>query len=177
MSKVGRNDLAGMIVDVVDPVADYAALMEALFDFAAIRAMFAGGFRMRMDSMCAVTGPYATEILENQLGAAKGTVVNGTPLPDFGGMHPDPNPTWAKALMDEMFGPDAPDFGAASAGDGDRNMVVGAGIYVSPSDSLAVLAANAHLAPGYTAGLKGSARSRPTSAAEARGAVAMGLGT
>ena len=176
LSKVGRSDLAGMIVDVVDPVADYAALMETLFDFAAIRAMFAGGFRMRMDSMCAVTGPYATEILENRLGAAKGTVVNGTPLPDFGGMHPDPNPTWAKALMDEMFGPDAPDFGAASDGDGDRNMVVGAGIYVSPSDSLAVLAANAHLAPGYKAGLKGIARSMPTSAAADRVADALGIG-
>ena len=176
LATVGRSDLAGMIVDVVDPVADYAALMETLFDFPAIRAMFAGGFRMRMDSMCAVTGPYAVEILENRLGAAKGTVVNGTPLPDFGGMHPDPNPTWAKALMDEMFGPDAPDFGAASDGDGDRNMVVGAGIYVSPSDSLAVLAANAHLAPGYKAGLKGIARSMPTSAAADRVADALGIG-
>jgi phosphoglucomutase len=142
----------GMVVEVVDPVADYAALMETLFDFAAIRAMFAGGFRMRLDAMCAVTGPYAVEILENRLGAAPGTCVNATPLPDFGGMHPDPNPTWAKALMDEMFGEGAPDFGAASDGDGDRNMVVGRGIYVSPSDSLAVLAANAHLAPGYAQG-------------------------
>ncbi len=175
LGHVGRHDLGGMIVDVVDPVADYATLMESLFDFAALRAMFAGGFRMRMDSMCAVTGPYAVEILENRLGAAKGTVVNGTPLPDFGGMHPDPNPTWAKALMDEMFGPDAPDFGAASDGDGDRNMVVGRGIYVSPSDSLAVLAANAHLAPGYKAGLKGVARSMPTSAAADRVADALGI--
>ncbi|MGL4235552.1 alpha-D-glucose phosphate-specific phosphoglucomutase [Tabrizicola sp.] len=176
LSRVGRHDLGGMVVDVVDPVSDYAALMETLFDFPAIRAMFAGGFRMRMDSMCAVTGPYATEILENRLGAPKGTVVNGTPLPDFGGMHPDPNPTWAKALMDEMFGPGAPDFGAASDGDGDRNMVVGRGIYVSPSDSLAVLAANAHLAPGYKAGLKGVARSMPTSAAADRVAEALGIG-
>jgi phosphoglucomutase len=175
LGRVGRTELAGMIVDVVDPVADYAALMEGLFDFAAIRAMFGAGFRMRMDSMCAVTGPYAVEILENRLGAAKGTVVNGTPLPDFGGMHPDPNPTWAKALMDEMFGADAPDFGAASDGDGDRNMVVGRGIYVSPSDSLAVLAANAHLAPGYKAGLKGVARSMPTSAAVDRVAAALGI--
>ena len=149
LARTGRQDIAGMAVDVVDPVADYARLMESLFDFPAIRAMFAGGFRMRMDSMCAVTGPYAVDILERRLGAARGTVVNATPLPDFGGMHPDPNPTWASALMDEMFGPDAPDFGAASDGDGDRNMVVGRGIYVSPSDSLAVLAANAHLAPGY----------------------------
>ena len=175
LSRVGRTSLAGMVVDVVDPVADYAALMEGLFDFAAIRAMFAGGFRMRMDSMCAVTGPYAVEILENRLGAAKGTCVNATPLPDFGGMHPDPNPTWAKALMDEMFGADAPDFGAASDGDGDRNMVVGRGIYVSPSDSLAVLAANAHLAPGYARGLKGVARSMPTSAAADRVAEALGI--
>jgi phosphoglucomutase len=129
-----------------------------------------------MDSMCAVTGPYAREILENQLGAPPGTCVNATPLPDFGGLHPDPNPTWAKALMDEMMGPNAPDFGAASDGDGDRNMVVGRGIYVSPSDSLAVLAANAHLAPGYAAGLKGVARSMPTSAAADRVADALGIG-
>ena len=103
LGRVGRQMLGAMVVDVVDPVADYATLMESLFDFAAIRAMFAGGFRMRMDSMCAVTGPYAVEILENRLGAAAGTVINRMPLPDFGGMHPDPNPTWAKALMDEMF--------------------------------------------------------------------------
>ncbi|MCZ8154173.1 MAG: alpha-D-glucose phosphate-specific phosphoglucomutase [Rhodobacteraceae bacterium] len=177
LSRVGRTSLAGMVVDVVDPVADYAALMETLFDFGAIRAMFQAGFRMRMDSMCAVTGPYAVEILENRLGAAKGTCVNAAPLPDFGGMHPDPNPTWAKALMDEMFGDDAPDFGAASDGDGDRNMVVGRGIYVSPSDSLAVLAANAHLAPGYSRGLKGVARSMPTSAAADRVAAALGIGS
>ena len=176
LGTVGRHQLGPMVVDVVDPVADYAALMESLFDFPAIRAMFAGGFRMRMDSMCAVTGPYAVEILENRLGAPKGTCVNATPLPDFGGMHPDPNPTWAKALMDEMFGPSAPDFGAASDGDGDRNMVVGRGIYVSPSDSLAVLAANAHLAPGYAKGLKGVARSMPTSAAADRVADSLGIG-
>lgn len=175
LGRIGRHQLRAMLVDVVDPVSDYAALMETLFDFPAIRAMFAGGFRMRMDSMCAVTGPYAVEILENRLGAPKGTCVNATPLPDFGGMHPDPNPTWAKALMDEMFSETAPDFGAASDGDGDRNMVVGRGIYVSPSDSLAVLAANAHLAPGYRAGLKGVARSMPTSAAADRVADALGI--
>ncbi len=176
LMKIGTQTVDGMTVSVVDPVTDYAALMETLFDFPALKAMFAGGFRMRMDSMCAVTGPYAKAILEGMLGAAPGTVINGTPLPDFGGMHPDPNPTWAKALMDEMFGPDAPDFGAASDGDGDRNMVVGRGIYVSPSDSLAVLAANAHLAPGYKAGLKGVARSMPTSAAADRVADALGIG-
>ena len=175
LGMIGQHDLGGMVVDVVDPVADYAALMETLFDFAAIRALFAKGFRMRMDSMCAVTGPYAQDIFERSLGAAPGTVINGVPLPDFGGMHPDPNPTWAKALMDEMFSTNAPDFGAASDGDGDRNMVVGRGIYVSPSDSLAVLAANAHLAPGYRAGLRGVARSMPTSAAVDRVAGAMGI--
>ena len=175
LGTIGRSDLGGMIVDVVDPVADYADLMETLFDFPALRALFAGGFRMRMDSMCAVTGPYAVEILEHRLGAAAGTVTHATPLPDFGGMHPDPNPTWAHELMAEMMGADAPDFGAASDGDGDRNMVVGRGIYVSPSDSLAVLAANAHLAPGYARGLAGVARSMPTSAAADRVADALGI--
>ncbi|RGP36034.1 alpha-D-glucose phosphate-specific phosphoglucomutase [Pseudotabrizicola alkalilacus] len=175
LNTVGRSDLGGMIVDVVDPVSDYAALMETLFDFPALRALFAGGFRMRMDAMCAVTGPYAVEILENRLGAPKGTVTHATPLPDFGGMHPDPNPTWAHELMAEMMGEGAPDFGAASDGDGDRNMVVGRGIYVSPSDSLAVLAANAHLAPGYARGLAGVARSMPTSAAADRVADALGI--
>lgn len=164
-----------MAVDVVDSVTDYAALMETLFDFPAIRAMFGAGFTMRFDAMCAVTGPYATEILENRLGAAPGTVTHGTPLPDFGGMHPDPNPTWAHELMAEMMGDQAPDFGAASDGDGDRNMVVGRGIYVSPSDSLAVLAANAHLAPGYARGLAGVARSMPTSAAADRVADSLGI--
>lgn len=175
LATIGTSKLGDMIVDVVDPVTDYAALMETLFDFPAIAAMFKGGFRMRMDSMCAITGPYAVEILEKRLGAAAGTCVNAAPLPDFGGMHPDPNPTWAKALMDEMFGAGAPDFGAASDGDGDRNMVVGRGIYVSPSDSLAVLAANAQLAKGYKAGLKGVARSMPTSAAADRVADALGI--
>ncbi|MDP2082719.1 MAG: alpha-D-glucose phosphate-specific phosphoglucomutase [Pseudotabrizicola sp.] len=175
LNTVGRHYLGGMIVDVVDPVADYADLMETLFDFPALRALFKGGFRMRMDSMCAVTGPYAVEILECRLGATPGTVTHATPLPDFGGMHPDPNPTWAHELMAEMMGADAPDFGAASDGDGDRNMVVGRGIYVSPSDSLAVLAANAHLAPGYAHGLAGVARSMPTSAAADRVADALGI--
>lgn len=176
LSRIGTQQIGAMEVSVIDPVADYAALMESLFDFPKIRAMFAGGFRMRFDAMCAVTGPYAAEIIENRLGAGAGTVVHGTPLPDFGGMHPDPNPTWAHELMEEMFGPDAPDFGAASDGDGDRNMVVGRGAYVPPSDSLAVLAANAHLAPGYSAGLKGVARSMPTSTAADRVASAMGIG-
>ncbi|WP_343078972.1 alpha-D-glucose phosphate-specific phosphoglucomutase [Ostreiculturibacter nitratireducens] len=175
LSGPGVQRMGDMVVEVVDPVADYAALMETLFDFGAIRELFASGFRMRFDAMNAVTGPYATEVLENRLGAPKGTVVHGAPLPDFGGMHPDPNPTWAHELIAEMMQADAPDFGAASDGDGDRNMVLGRGVYVSPSDSLAVLAANAHLAPGYAGGLKGVARSMPTSAAVDRVADAMGL--
>ncbi|WP_435168503.1 alpha-D-glucose phosphate-specific phosphoglucomutase [Falsirhodobacter sp. 1013] len=175
LNAVGETTMGGMAVEIVDCVADYAALMEQLFDFDAIRAMFTAGFTMRFDAMCAVTGPYATEILENRLGAASGTVTHGTPLPDFGGMHPDPNPTWAHELMAEMMGPDAPDFGAASDGDGDRNMVVGRGIYVSPSDSLAVLAANAHLAKGYAKGIAGVARSMPTSAAVDRVAKDLGI--
>ncbi|MFN6952594.1 MAG: alpha-D-glucose phosphate-specific phosphoglucomutase [Albidovulum sp.] len=175
IDRIGVQQLDGMEISVIDPVADYAALMESLFDFPKIAALFARGFRMRFDAMCAVTGPYAVEILERRLGAAPGTVVNATPLSDFGGRHPDPNPTWARALVDEMMGPDAPDFGAASDGDGDRNMILGKGIYVSPSDSLAVLAANAHLAPAYRAGITGVARSMPTSTAADRVAAALGI--
>lgn len=171
----GTHALGGMEVEVVDPVADYAALMESLFDFDAIRALIASGFTLRFDAMHAVTGPYATEILERRLGAPAGTVLNGTPSPDFGGGHPDPNPIWAKPLVDLVMGPDAPDFAAASDGDGDRNMILGRGLYVTPSDSLAVLAANAHLAPGYRDGLKGVARSMPTSRALDRVAAEMGL--
>ncbi|QCO56838.1 alpha-D-glucose phosphate-specific phosphoglucomutase (plasmid) [Pseudorhodobacter turbinis] len=175
LGRISTVTLGDMQVDIVDPVADYADLMETLFDFPAIRARFAAGFTMRFDAMCAITGPYAVEVLENRLGAAKGTVTHATPLPDFGGMHPDPNPTWAHELMAEMMGKDGPDFGAASDGDGDRNMVLGRGAYVSPSDSLAVLAANAHLAPGYAGGIAGIARSMPTSGAADRVAEAMGL--
>jgi phosphoglucomutase len=175
LSTLGETRLGATVIEVVDPVADYAEHMEKLFDFAAIRALFAEGFRLRFDAMHAVTGPYAREILENRLGAAPGSVVNAIPLPDFGGGHPDPNPIWARALMDEMYSADAPDFGAASDGDGDRNMIIGRGCYVTPSDSLAVLAANAHLAPGYADGLNGVARSMPTSRAVDRVAEAMGF--
>ena len=176
LDSLGTQDLGGMSVEVIDPVADYAALMETLFDFPAIRAMFDGGFTMSFDAMSAVTGPYATEILERRLGAAPGTVRNGTPLPDFGGHHPDPNLVHAKELYDRLMGTDAPDFGAASDGDGDRNLIIGRGIFVTPSDSLALLAANAHLAPGYAAGLKGIARSMPTSGAADRVAEKLGIG-
>jgi len=172
----GETSLGGMAVEIVDPVADYAALMEGLFDFPKIRSMIAEGFGIAFDAMHAVTGPYATEILENRLGAAVGTVRNGTPLEDFGGEHPDPNLVHAKALYDDMMGADAPNFGAASDGDGDRNLIIGRGIFVTPSDSLAVLAANAHLAPGYARGLKGIARSMPTSQAADRVAAELGIG-
>jgi phosphoglucomutase len=177
LGKLGETSPAGMAVEVIDSVADYAELMQCLFDFDCIRALLnSGSFRMRFDAMHAVTGPYATAILEDKLGAPSGTVVNGVPLPDFGGGHPDPNPVYAEELVTTMFAKDAPDFGAASDGDGDRNMVVGRRFIVTPSDSLAVLVANAHLVPGYTGGLKGVARSMPTSRAVDRVAEALGIG-
>jgi phosphoglucomutase len=176
IDKIGTVEAGGMTVEVIDPVADYAELMESLFDFDAIRANFKYGFRMRFDAMHAVTGPYAKEILERRLGAPNGTCRNFKPLEDFGGHHPDPNLVHAKHLYDEMMGPDAPDFGAASDGDGDRNLIIGKGIFVTPSDSVAMLAANAHLAPGYKAGLKGIARSMPTSGAADRVAEKLGIG-
>ena len=176
LTALGKTRLGGMEVEIVDPVTDYAALMEKLFDFAAIRDLFASGFTMRFDAMHAVTGPYAHEILENRLGAPAGTVLNGIPSPDFGGGHPDPNPVWAKPLVDLVMGEGAPDFAAASDGDGDRNMILGRGIYVTPSDSLAVLAANATAAPAYAAGLKGIARSMPTSRGADRVAEKLGIG-
>ncbi len=171
----GTVSAGGMAVEVIDPVSDYAALMESLFDFPAIRAAVAGGFTMAFDAMHAVTGPYATEILERRLGFAPGTVRGGVPLEDFGHHHPDPNLVHAKDLYELMMGPDAPDFGAASDGDGDRNLIVGRGRFITPSDSLAMLAANAHLAPGYAGGLKGIARSMPTSAAADRVAEVLGV--
>jgi phosphoglucomutase len=172
----GSFDLAGMTVEVVDPVADYAQLMESLFDFDAIRNLISGGFRIAMDSMGAVTGPYAKEIIEKRLGAPAGSVRNATPLPDFGGHHPDPNLVHAKELYDDVMSADGPDFGAASDGDGDRNMVVGKDMFVTPSDSLAIIAANAKCAPGYAKGIAGIARSMPTSAAADRVAEKLGLG-
>jgi phosphoglucomutase len=177
LGAIGDVGYGSMRVRIVDSVESYSALMETLFDFDAIKGLFASGFSMRFDAMHAVTGPYAKAILERVLGASKGTVVNGIPLEDFGKGHPDPNPIWAKSLMDLMMSEDAPDMGAASDGDGDRNMIVGRGIYVTPSDSLAVLAANAHLAPAYSAGLVGIARSMPTSAASDRVATRLGIGS
>jgi phosphoglucomutase len=241
LDRTGDYKIGGMTVSVIDPVADYAGLMESLFDFAAIRELFNGGFRIRFDAMHAVTGPYAREILVNRLGAPStrywqsqpfagegamqplphssapphrvvaapstrywqsqpfagegamqplphssalphrvvaapaDSMMNAVPLPDFGGGHPDPNLTYAHELVEVLYGEDAPDFGAASDGDGDRNMILGRHFFVTPSDSLAILAANAHLVPGYRQGLAGIARSMPTSAAADRVAKALGI--
>ncbi|WP_160009216.1 alpha-D-glucose phosphate-specific phosphoglucomutase [Rhizobium sp. 18055] len=177
LDRIGKDELpGGMMLSVLDSVEDYTALMEELFDFGAIRNLVSLGFRITFDAMSAVTGPYAKEIFENRLGAPDGSVRNFMPLPDFGGHHPDPNPVHCKELYDEMMGGDAPDFGAASDGDGDRNLIIGRGIFVTPSDSLAIIAANAHLAPGYSGGLTGIARSMPTSGAADRVAEKRGIG-
>jgi len=176
LSEIGTQNLDGMTVEVIDAVADYADLMAELFDFEAIHKLLTrGDFRMRFDAMHAVTGPYAIEILEKRLGAPEGTVINGIPLPDFGEGHPDPNLTYAEELVEEMFSADAPDFGAASDGDGDRNMILGNNVFVTPSDSLAILAANADLVPAYRGGLKGVARSMPTSQAVDRVAAKLNI--
>ncbi|MDQ0303319.1 alpha-D-glucose phosphate-specific phosphoglucomutase [Ancylobacter polymorphus] len=175
LDALGITRLGDMVVDVIDPVEDYAELMGELFDFDAIRDLFASGFSMRFDAMSAVTGPYATAILEETLGARPGTVMHGTPLPDFGGHHPDPNLVHAKELCDLVMSEEGPEFGAASDGDGDRNMIIGRGRFVTPSDSLAIIAANAHLAPGYKAGITGIARSMPTSGAADRVADKLGI--
>lgn len=175
LDRIAELRLGDMVVEIIDPVADYQSLMTSLFDFPAIRALFASGFRIRFDAMSAVTGPYAQAILEDALGAAPGSVINAVPKPDFGGHHPDPNLVHARALFELAMSAEAPDLCAASDGDGDRNLVIGRGLFVTPSDSLAVLAANAHLAPGYAAGLAGIARSMPTSGAADRVAAAMGI--
>ncbi|MHB8286938.1 MAG: alpha-D-glucose phosphate-specific phosphoglucomutase [Caulobacteraceae bacterium] len=175
LDRDGETKIGDMVVEVIDPVADYAALMETLFDFEAIRTYVRDGHTMSFDAMHAVTGPYALEILERRLGFPAGTVANGQPLLDFGGHHPDPNLVHAHVLYERMMSSAAPDFGAASDGDGDRNLIIGRNRFVTPSDSLAILAANAHLAPGYAAGLKGIARSMPTSAAADRVAEALGV--
>lgn len=176
LSKLGSFEIGSMTVQVIDSVSDYAELMQSLFDFDSIRQLLTSGdFRMCMDSLHAVTGPYAYDLFEQRLGAPEGTVRNGKPLEDFGGGHPDPNLVYAKELVDILFGDNAPDFGAASDGDGDRNMILGRNFFVTPSDSLAVLAANAKLVPGYSSGLAGVARSMPTSAAVDRVAAEMGI--
>jgi len=176
LDRIGEQSLGDMTVAVIDPVDDYAELMTHLFDFDRIHALFNSGlFEMRFDAMHAVTGPYARRILEKMLGAEPGTVINGTPLEDFGGHHPDPNLVHAAELVAMTRGANAVNFAAASDGDGDRNMILGRNCFVTPSDSLAVMAANAHLIPGYAHGIPGVARSMPTSQAADRVAEAMGI--
>ena len=176
LETLGESRLGDMVVEVIDLAQDYEELMESLFDFERIRQLLtSGNFRMCMDSMHAVTGAYAHAIFEQRLGAQGGTVINGTPLEDFGGGHPDPNLVYAHELVDILYGENAPDFGAASDGDGDRNMILGRKFFVTPSDSLAILAANAGLVPGYSAGLLGVARSMPTSQAVDRVAARLGI--
>ena len=175
LSQLATHELNGMTVEVIDSVSDYAALMNELFDFDAIRSMISDGFTLCFDAMHAVTGPYAVEILESQLGATKGSVINGIPKEDFGGEHPDPNLVHAHHLAELMFSQQSPDFGAASDGDGDRNMIVGNNIFVTPSDSLAILTANADHVPSYKGKIKGVARSMPTSQASDQVAKKLGF--
>jgi phosphoglucomutase len=176
LDQLGVTKLGNMTVEIVDSVSDYAELMQSLFDFDLIKKLLTSGkFTMCMDSMHAVTGPYAHTIFEKMLGAPAGTVKNGVPLEDFGNGHPDPNLVYAHDLVEVMFAPNAPDFGAASDGDGDRNMILGNNFFITPSDSLAILAANAHLVPGYKNGLAGIARSMPTSEAADKVAAKLGM--
>ena len=176
LDRDGQYSVGDTRVLVFDPLADYTALMQELFDFAALRQLFRGGFRMLFDAMHGVTGPYARAIFEQHLGAPAGTVMRATPLEDFGGAHPDPNLVHAAELVARLHAPDAPDFGAACDGDGDRNLIVGRQCFVSPGDSLAIIAEHApHCIPGYRAGLAGVARSMPTSTAVDRVAAACGL--
>ncbi|MDQ3919341.1 MAG: alpha-D-glucose phosphate-specific phosphoglucomutase [Acidobacteriota bacterium] len=176
LERVGTTRVGDTEVTVIDPLEDYTAVMEDLFDFEQLRTLFARGFRMTFDAMSAVTGPYARHIIEERLGAPAGTVVNGEPLPDFGGHHPDPNLVHASELVARMSGPAAPDFGAACDGDGDRNLILGRDFFVTPGDSLAVIAEHARACvPGYREGLAGVARSMPTSTAVDRVADKLGI--
>jgi len=176
LAHLGSSTLGAMEVEVIDSVSDYAELMESLFDFAKIKAMIQSGkLSLCFDAMHAVNGPYARDILVKRLGAPESSLINCTPLVDFGGHHPDPNLAHAQQLVAIMNGPNAPDFGAASDGDGDRNMILGRNFFVTPSDSLAVLAANAKLIPGYASGIAGIARSMPTSMAPDRVAEDLGI--
>jgi len=176
LNKLGFSKLGGLAVEVIDSVNDYAQLLESLFDYDRIRELLTNGrFRLSIDSMYAVTGAYAHRLFEQRLGASLGTVQNGESLEDFGGGHPDPNLVYAHELVSRLFGDNAPDFGAAFDGDGDRNMILGRNFFVTPSDSLAVLAANATLVPAYRAGLAGIARSMPTSQAADRVAAHLGI--
>lgn len=176
LSKLGKSKLGDMEIEIIDSVDDYVEMMQGIFDFASLKKLFANGFSMKFDAMNAVTGPYAIRIFEEILGAAKGSVINSRPLPDFGGLHPDPNLVYAKELIDIMYGPDAPDFGAANDGDGDRNMILGKSFFVTPSDSLAILTDNYKYIPAYKNGIAGVAKSAATSTAVGRVAKAHNIG-
>jgi phosphoglucomutase len=176
LDREGEFSIGDTKVAIFNPLADYAALMGELFDFEALRGLFRSGFRMVFDAMSAVTGPYAHHILEERLGAPAGTVIHGTPLEDFGGHHPDPNLVHAAGLVERLSGTDAPDFGAACDGDGDRNLILGRNFFVTPGDSLAMIAEHASASvPGYRTGLAGVARSMPTSTAVDRVAASLGI--
>ena len=176
LSRLGRQNVCGMEIEIIDPVVDYVDMMQEIFDFPAIKKLFANGFTMCFDAMNAVTGPYAVRIFEELLGARKGSVVHARPLPDFGGLHPDPNLVYAKELVDLMFSDEAPDFGGANDGDGDRNMILGKKFFVTPSDSLAILTDNYNLIPAYKNGIYGVAKSAATSTAVSRVAKAHDIG-
>lgn len=175
LSKIGTQKLGDMTIEVIDPISDYVSMLEKIFDFEALKKLFKNGFRMKFDAMNAVTGPYALRIFEEILGAEKDSVMNAKPLPDFGGLHPDPNLVYAKELIDIMYGDNAPDFGAANDGDGDRNMILGKKFFVSPSDSLSIITDNYKLIPAYKNGIYGVAKSAATSTAVCRAAKANGL--
>ncbi len=176
LSTIGKQNLAGMEIEIIDSLNDYINMMEEIFDFPAIKKLFANGFRFVFDAMNAVTGPYALKIFEEILGAPKGTVRNYVPMEDFGGLHPDPNLIYAKSLVDLMYSDDAPDMGAANDGDGDRNMILGKKFFVTPSDSLAILTDNYKLIPAYKNGIYGVAKSAATSTAVGRVAQALNIG-
>lgn len=176
LSKLGTQKLGDMEIEVIEPIAIYAKMMEEIFDFPAIKKLFANGFTMRFDAMNAVTGPYAIKIFEEMLGAKKGSVVHAVPMEDFGGLHPDPNLIYAKELVDFMYSDKATDFGGANDGDGDRNMILGKKFFVSPSDSLAILTDNYKYIPAYKDGIYGVAKSAATSTAVGRVAEALKIG-
>lgn len=176
LQNLGTQKLGDMEIEVIDPIGVYTEMMENIFDFAAIKKLFAGGFTMVFDAMNAVTGPYAIKIFEEVLGAPKGSVRNFIPKPDFGGLHPDPNLIYAKNLVDFMYSDNGPDFGAANDGDGDRNMILGRKFFVTPSDSLAILTDNYKYIPAYKDGIYGVAKSAATSTAVSRVAKALNIG-
>lgn len=176
LDRIGTCQIDDLSITVIDPVADYAELMQSIFDFNLLKQSIGSGYiTLLFDAMHAITGPYAKRILVDMLGATPDSVINAEPLEDFGGHHPDPNLAHAQELAERMFSPAAPVFGAASDGDGDRNMITGSNIFVTPSDSLAIMAANAHLIPAYAQGLRGVARSMPTSQAVDRVAASYNI--